>query len=112
MSPSEAAGNKQTTDPANDPEALREEIRETREELGATVEELSEKADVKSQVSGKVDELKGKVTGAGSRVGEATPDDAKRLAAQAQEKAAERPMPAIAGAFAAGLFLGLMIGRR
>jgi len=109
--------------PPSDPEALRAEIAETREELGQTVEALSAKADVKGQVSdkvderkeaikGKADELKSKVSGAAGQAKGATPDDAKRVAGQAQAKAEERPMPAIAGAFAAGLVIGLVIGRR
>ena len=110
-------------EPPSEPDALREEIKETREELGQTVEALSAKTDVKGQVSDKVDErkdalrskadeVKAKVSGAGEAARGATPDDAKRMAGQAQLKAEERPLPAIAGAFAAGLVIGILVARR
>ena len=108
-------------------ERIRKEIAETREELGATVAALSRKADVKTRVSEKEAErrdelkerqhdLKEKVTGIGGRVGEATPDDVKQTASKAVTEVAgttsERPLPALAGAFAAGLVMGVMLGRR
>jgi len=112
MTPSDSQAEKQQTPPTDDPEVLREEIQETREELGETVEALSAKADVKGQVSGKVDEVKAKVTGVSEKARQATPDDAKQFAATAQQKAEQRPIPAIAGAFVAGLAIGLLVGRR
>jgi ElaB/YqjD/DUF883 family membrane-anchored ribosome-binding protein len=100
----------------DDPEALRREIEETREELGDTVEALSQKADVKAQVSAKVDErkaaLKKKVTDARERASVATPDDAKRAAAQIARTTEERPFPAVGVALALGLFLGWVLRRR
>jgi ElaB/YqjD/DUF883 family membrane-anchored ribosome-binding protein len=100
----------------DDPESLRREIEETREDLGDTVEALSQKADVKAQVSAKVDErkaaLKQKVGGVRERASGATPDDAKRAAAQIAHKTEERPFPAVGVALGIGLLLGWLFGRR
>jgi ElaB/YqjD/DUF883 family membrane-anchored ribosome-binding protein len=109
--------------PPSDPEELREEITETREELGATVEALSDKADVKGQASQKVAEgkeqlkekqqqAKAKVSDLGDKVGGATPDDVKGAATQAVHTAEERPFPAIAAAFGAGIVVGWIVKRR
>ena len=109
--------------PPSDPEELREEIKETREELGSTVEALSDKADVKGQASQKAAEAKqqlkvkqaqakAKVSELGGKAGEATPEDVKGAATQAMHSAEERPFPAIAGAFAAGVVVGWIIKRR
>jgi ElaB/YqjD/DUF883 family membrane-anchored ribosome-binding protein len=127
---------------SGDPEALRRDVEHTREELGETVEALSAKADVKGQVQEKVEQRKqavkektgevrtkvagavsgagGRVSGAattaGQRVSGATPEDVKQGAAQAASAAAtttqERPLPALGVAFAGGLLLGWLVGRR
>ena len=107
-----------------DPERLRDEIAETREELGETVEALAQKADVKAQAKEKVaerkeqlkekqEQAKAKVSELGGKVGGATPEQAKEGAAQVAERARERPIPVAAGgAFAAGVFVGWLMGRR
>lgn len=127
---------------SSDPEALRRDIEHTREELGETVEALSAKADVKGQVQEKVEQRKqavkektdevrtkvagavsgaggrvsGAATSAGQRVSGATPDDVKQSATQAASAAVtttqQRPLPALGVAFAGGLLLGWLIGRR
>jgi ElaB/YqjD/DUF883 family membrane-anchored ribosome-binding protein len=109
--------------PPSDPDELREEIQETREELGATVEALSDKADVKGQATQKVaegkeqlkekqEQAKAKVSELGDKVGGATPEDVKGAATQAMHTAEERPFPAIAAAFGAGVVVGWIIKRR
>jgi ElaB/YqjD/DUF883 family membrane-anchored ribosome-binding protein len=105
------------------PEELRRDIEQTRAELGDTVDALSQKADVKGQIQQKVEErkaalrgrqeeLKAKATQARGRVSGATPEDAKRTAAQVARTAEERPVPAIAVAFGAGLLVGWLVKRR
>ena len=100
-----------------EPEEIRSEIETTREQLGETVEALAEKADVKGQAKAKVDETKQRFTrkaeDAKAKLGEASPDQAKGAATTAAETAKERPLPfAVAGAFAVGLLVGLMVARR
>ncbi|MFL5826101.1 MAG: DUF3618 domain-containing protein [Thermoleophilaceae bacterium] len=106
----------------SDPEELRKDIEQTREQLGDTVEALSEKADIKAQAKDRVeerkealkekqDEIKAKASALRGRVQEATPEDAKRVATQAAATAQEKPMPAIALAFVAGLLVGRLIKR-
>jgi ElaB/YqjD/DUF883 family membrane-anchored ribosome-binding protein len=98
-----------TEQQAKQPEELRREIEETRAELGDTVDALSQKADVKGQVTEKVSE---RTDALRERVSSATPEDAKRAAAQVAHSAEERPFPAIGVALAAGLVVGWLIGRR
>jgi ElaB/YqjD/DUF883 family membrane-anchored ribosome-binding protein len=88
-----------------DPDAVREDVRQTRQELGDTVEALAGKADVKGQAQAKVEETRERVSGV-------TPEGAKRAAAQAGSSAQERPFPAIALAFGLGLATGWLIKRR
>jgi ElaB/YqjD/DUF883 family membrane-anchored ribosome-binding protein len=88
-----------------DPDAVRQDIRQTREELGDTVEALAGKADVKGQAKAKAGEVRERVSGV-------TPEGAKRAAAQAGSTAQERPVPAIALAFGLGLVTGWLIKRR
>jgi ElaB/YqjD/DUF883 family membrane-anchored ribosome-binding protein len=100
-----------------EPEEIRRDIAETREELGETVEALAQKADVKGQAKTKVaekqQEAKAKLGEAREKVSGVTPDQAKQSAAQVAERARERPVPATAaGAFAAGLVVGWLLGRR
>jgi ElaB/YqjD/DUF883 family membrane-anchored ribosome-binding protein len=100
-----------------EPEEIRSEIEETREQLGETVEALAEKADVKGQAKAKVDETKDRFTRAAqdakAKVTDASPDQAKGAAASAASTAKEKPIPfAVAGAFAAGLVVGLILAKR
>jgi ElaB/YqjD/DUF883 family membrane-anchored ribosome-binding protein len=104
-------------------EQLRHEIEETRVELGDTVDALAQKADVKARVSEKVEQrraawrsrqqdVKGRMNGARESVSRATPDEAKRAAAQVGRTAEERPLPAIAVALGLGVLIGRTLGRR
>ena len=104
---------------ATEPEEIRAEIEETRADLGETVEALAQKADVKSQAKAKVDErrqavrqkqqeVKRKVAEIPGRARELRPQDAKRVASEAAEKARARPVPTIAAALGALLLLRLM----
>ena len=116
-----------------DPEALRRDIEQTREDLGDTVEALSEKADVKGQAQAKLEERKQalrqkqaqakeqvsqkqaqareQVSQLRERLSSATPEDVKSAATQGATMAQERPIPAIAGAFALGFAIAWMIKR-
>jgi ElaB/YqjD/DUF883 family membrane-anchored ribosome-binding protein len=95
-----------------EPEQLRRDIEQTRAELGDTVEALSSKAALKSRFSRKVEERKTALRDARGRVSSATPEDAKRTAAQLAQTAEQRPVPAIGVAFGAGLLVGWLIKRR
>jgi ElaB/YqjD/DUF883 family membrane-anchored ribosome-binding protein len=110
------------------PEEIQAEIDATREELGDTVAAVAAKADVKGQAKQKATETKerakAKVTGAAQQAKAkreefavkaqgATPESANQAAQQATKAVQENPVPAAAaGSFAAGLFLGWLIGRR
>lgn len=121
------------------PEEIRTEIEQTREQLGQTVEALAEKTDVKARAHEQIDTAKETVAenveaakkavtenvGAAkeavthqadeilTRVRGATPESAQAGIQQAQTTVQEKPLPfAAAGAFAAGLLIGWMIGRR
>jgi ElaB/YqjD/DUF883 family membrane-anchored ribosome-binding protein len=99
------------------PEEIRADIEETREQLGETVEALAAKADVKGQAKAKVDDTKERFKrtagDAKEKISHASPDQAKGAAAGAASTAKQRPLPfAAAGAFAAGLVVGLLIARR
>jgi hypothetical protein len=97
------------------PAAIREEIEATRERMGETVDAIGYKADVptraKESVSEKVGGLKEKLTGAGSRIGDATPDaqDVKRTGRQAVGLAQENPIGLAIGAAALGFLGGMLI---
>ena len=117
------------------PEQIEAEIEATREDLGGTVAELGDKADVKKQAKKKAAETKAKaaakkdeikqaaaaktqaVTG---KVKEAAPESAQEAsqtaqhaAAQATQAASKNPVSAVAiGAFAGGLVIGWILGRR
>jgi ElaB/YqjD/DUF883 family membrane-anchored ribosome-binding protein len=104
-----------------DPRAIREEIEETREELGDTVAALAHKTDVKARAKDKVDEVKETVREKGEevkgKVQSATPEsfDVNQIgpaAQQAAHAAEQRPWPLAAGTFAAGFFVGWLLGRR
>ena len=113
-------------------ERLEAEIEATRGQLGETAAELAAKADVKKQAKRKVadtkvkasakkDELKERATAqraaATAKMGDVTPDSARagvqQTAAQAQYLARGNPIQAAAiAAFAGGLVVGLILGRR
>ena len=98
-----------------DPDRIRREIEATREEMGETVDALSYKADVKSRAKenlmGKKDAIKSKVTGAGDRVGDATPDgqQVKDNARRAAGIAQENPLGLAVGSVAAGFIVGMLL---
>ena len=98
-----------------DPDRIRQEIEATRSEMGETVDALSYKADVKSRAKeslmDKKDSLKAKVTGAGDRVGEATPDaqQVKQGAQRAAGVAQENPIGLALASVGVGFVLGLLL---
>ena len=99
------------------PEEIRAGIEQTREELGDTVEALAEKADVKGQAKDRVASIKDaaqqKKAEFASRAREATPESAGAGAQQLASTAKSQPVPfAAAGAFAVGVLVGLLLGRR
>jgi ElaB/YqjD/DUF883 family membrane-anchored ribosome-binding protein len=121
------------------PEEIQADIETTREELGETVAEIADKTDVKKQAKRKVAETKAKATAkkeevkqkataqkeaATAKVKTATPESAQdgaqqatqaaqQVAAQATQTARENPVPTAAiAAFAGGLAIGWILGRR
>lgn len=99
------------------PEEIRAGIEQTREELGDTVEALAEKADVKGQAKDRVASIKDaaqhKKAEFASRAREATPESAGAGAQQLASTAKSQPVPfTAAGAFAVGVLVGLLLGRR
>jgi ElaB/YqjD/DUF883 family membrane-anchored ribosome-binding protein len=99
------------------PQELRAQIEATRHELGDTVADLVEKADVKTQVRHKLEEtktrLREKKREMFGKAQQASPDQARTLAARGTHKAREEPLPvAVGGAFLTGLLLGRALGRR
>lgn len=112
-----ASEDHSTTPESKSPEQLREEIDQTREELGDTVEALAAKTDLKSQTKDRISAL----TDAAqqrrdefvSKAKEATPDSAGVGAQQLAATVQRKPVPfAAVGAFAAGLLVGLALGKR
>ncbi len=98
------------------PEQLREEIKETREELGDTVEALAEKADVKAQAKDRISAVKEtaqqKRDEFVSKAKGAAPDSASTGAQQVAATVQRKPVPfTAAGAFAAGVLFGWLLGR-
>jgi ElaB/YqjD/DUF883 family membrane-anchored ribosome-binding protein len=87
-----------------DPSEIREEIEQTRGDMGETVETLGHKADVKTRV-------KDRITGAGSRVGDATPDadQVKQGAKRAAGVAQENPIGLAIGSVAVGFVAGMLM---
>lgn len=98
-----------------DPDRIRQQIEETRSEMGDTVDALSYKADVKSRAKESLmdtkDSLKAKITGAGDRVGDATPDadQLKQGARRAAGVAQENPIGLAVGSVAVGFVLGMLL---
>ena len=98
-------------------EEIREEIEHTREELGDTVEALAEKADVKGQAKDRIASIKDtaqhKQAKFASRAREATPESARAGAQHVASTVRRQPVPfTAAGAFAAGVLVGWLLGRR
>jgi ElaB/YqjD/DUF883 family membrane-anchored ribosome-binding protein len=122
-----AAGASPEGEPQS-PEEIRAEIERTQQELGDTVEALAHKTDVKAQASARIDAAKESIqeTVHGAResvaetkedfvtkVKQATPESAGAGAHQVRDTVQEKPLPfATAGAFAAGVLVGWLIGRR
>ena len=109
--PSESGGEPRT------PEEIRREIDETREELGDTVEALAAKTDVKAQVKGRVQEIRSDTAQRTDELlanaKDAVPESAGAGAQQVADTVKSRPVPfSAAGAFAAGVAIGWLIGRR
>jgi ElaB/YqjD/DUF883 family membrane-anchored ribosome-binding protein len=116
-----------TTDDSPSPEELRAEIERTQEQLGDTVEALAQKTDVKAQASARIDAAKESVqqTVHGvqesvqhtrddfvAKVKQSTPESAGAGAQQVSATVQEKPVPfAAAGAFAAGVLVGWLLGR-
>jgi ElaB/YqjD/DUF883 family membrane-anchored ribosome-binding protein len=98
-----------------DPSEIREEIEQTRGEMGETVEALGHKADVKTRakenIAAKRDRVRERITGAGSRVGDATPDaeQVKQRAKRAAGVAQENPIGLALGSVAVGFIAGLLL---
>ena len=99
------------------PEEIRAEIEHTREELGDTVEALAGKTDVKAQAKDRIASIKDTAQNRkaefASRAQDATPDSAAAGAQRVTSTITREPVPfAVAGAFAAGVLVGRLIGRR
>ncbi len=99
------------------PEEIRVEIEQTREELGDTVEALAEKADLKTQAKDRIASIKDTAQHQkaefASRAREATPESAGAGAQQVASTVRRQPVPFTAvGAFAAGVLVGRLLGRR
>jgi ElaB/YqjD/DUF883 family membrane-anchored ribosome-binding protein len=110
------------------PEQIRDEIERTQQELGDTVEALAHKTDVKAQASARIDAAKESIQETVhdaresvsetkdellNKVRQATPDSAGAGAQQMSATVQEQPLPfATAAAFAGGVLVGWLIGRR
>ncbi len=104
-------------DAERSPEQIRAEIEETREQLGDTIEALAEKTDVKAQaknrLSGFSQAAQAKRDEFLSKAKEATPESASAGAQQVSLTVQQQPLPFAAGAaFAGGLLIGWLLGRR
>jgi ElaB/YqjD/DUF883 family membrane-anchored ribosome-binding protein len=99
------------------PEEIRADIEQTREELGDTVEALAAKTDVKARAQDRVTEIKdaaqAKREQLAGKAREITPESATGAGQQVVGTVQEKPLPfTAAGAFAAGLVIGWLAGRR
>jgi ElaB/YqjD/DUF883 family membrane-anchored ribosome-binding protein len=110
------------------PEQIRDEIERTQQQLGDTVEALAHKTDVKAQASARIDAAKESIQETVhdaresvsetkdellNKVRQATPDSAGAGAQQMGATVQEKPLPfATAAAFASGVLVGWLIGRR
>jgi ElaB/YqjD/DUF883 family membrane-anchored ribosome-binding protein len=113
---------------AQSPEEIRDEIERTQQQLGDTVEALAHKTDVKAQASARIDAAKESIQETVhdaresvsetkdellNKVRQATPDSAGAGAQQMSATVQEQPLPfATAAAFAVGVLVGWLIGRR
>jgi ElaB/YqjD/DUF883 family membrane-anchored ribosome-binding protein len=96
---------------------IRADIEETQQQLGETVEALAAKTDVKARAHDRIEEVKANASqlkdDVVNRAREAAPASAGAGAQQVSATVQERPLPfATAGAFAAGLLVGWLLGRR
>lgn len=117
MSPQEDQAAQAAESEPKSPEEIRSEIEQTREELGDTVEALAAKTDVKAQAHDRIAAAKETVTEKKddfvAKAKGATPESASAGAHQLGSTVQEKPLPfATAGAFAAGLAVGFLLGRR
>ncbi len=110
------------------PEEIRADIEQTQQQLGDTVEALAHKTDVKAQASARIDAAKTsaqeKVQGIQesvqqtredlfAKVKQGTPESAGAGAQQVSAAVQDKPVPfAAGGAFAAGVLIGWLLGRR
>jgi ElaB/YqjD/DUF883 family membrane-anchored ribosome-binding protein len=113
----EAVEDGAAQDKSKTPEEIRAEIDQTREEMGDTVEALAAKTDVKAQASDRIATVKENVSEKKdefvSKAKQATPESASAGAAQLGSTVQDKPLPfAAVGAFAAGLAVGWLLGRR
>jgi hypothetical protein len=98
------------------PEEIKRDIEQTRGEVGETAEALAEKADLKGQATAKVDDIKRRAQDTAqkltARAKDAAPESVGSGAQSVAATAQENPVPmAIAGAFAAGMVVGLILSR-
>jgi hypothetical protein len=101
----------QEQQPSEDPEALKEDIRQTRDNLGDTVEALAQKADVKAQAKQRVDQGKAQAKQRVDQGKEQLRDygqQAQTQAKQVTEQAKQRPA-AVAGAVGGLIALLLLV---
>jgi Protein of unknown function (DUF3618) len=115
--PAVSAAGDETVGEQKSPAELRREIEQTREELGDTVQALAEKTDVKAQARDRIaavkDTAQEKKDEFVFKAKHATPDSASAGARQVASRLQQEPVPFTAGgAFAAGLLLGWLLGRR
>lgn len=99
------------------PEQLRAEIELTRRQLGDTVEALASRTDVKARAKERFAALRSGATQRKDKLvaqtREATPDSAEAKGQQLTTTVKSNPLPfAAAGALAAGLLIGVLVGRR
>jgi ElaB/YqjD/DUF883 family membrane-anchored ribosome-binding protein len=99
------------------PEEIRADIEQTREELGDTVEALAAKTDVKARAQDRVTEIKDAAQAKREQIAgkarEISPDTATDAGQHVVSTVQQKPLPfTAAGAFAAGLVIGWLVGRR
>jgi ElaB/YqjD/DUF883 family membrane-anchored ribosome-binding protein len=128
MSTESNAADSESQGESQSPEELRAEIERTQQQLGDTVEALAHKTDVKAQASARIDAAKESVQeavhgvqesvqhtreGFVAKVKQSTPESAGAGAQQVSATVQGKPVPfAAASAFAAGVLVGWLIGRR
>ena len=100
-----------------DPQEIRDEIDDIRRELGATAAALMAKTDVKRQAQQRVSETKASVAHRAEdvlgRARQTSPRTAVSASSRISSVARENPAPvAAAGAFAAGVLVGAIAGRK